>query len=238
MRTWPAIAVAFLTTMAPAHAEPWTCTLIRPLTGGLAKLTVTGDGDAQSLTGTVELSTKGAVRPFGLRDGSYAWITDPAGPGVKDGTLVLNFVSMLPLGAAPAWGVTDGNIVPVGIAFYLPQLRNTVGGPMNLAGLTVVNGGAIYNTNNDWKMRIGNGVMMITNTPDAPNVAYSRELLQITATPPAEPVVVFLTPAIPMPLDVIAAFDVQGLAQAPAKLQAMLGEVSAARQTGMCPVGQ
>ena len=197
-------------------------------------LLITGtENTPGGIQGAVELSTINVAPPLGFRDGTYPWdVSDPT-IAANGAILSLSFNVTLPLSPVPNWGAAIGSLVPTQLNVLLPNLRNPTGAPIQLGGITLISGNGIYNSNNEWRVRTGEGAILISNTPEPLSLMYSRELLQIISNDPNEPISVFLTPAVPAPLDSIVSFHAGGIIEAPARTAQMIQDFIASNAN--CP---
>jgi len=243
-RSKAAHSTALLTTLAfvfsfalmipPANGAEWACEYSEPITGGMLHLQITGTENTPSaVRGAVELSTNNVAPPLGFRNGTFPWDSSQPAIAASGAIFSLNFEVTLPLSETPNWGAASGSLVPSRLNFLLPALRNPTGAPIQLASITVISGNGIYNSNNEWRIRTGEGAILITNTPEPLSLVYSRELLQIISNDPNEPISLFLTPAIPAPTDSIVSFHAGGIIEAPGRTNQLIQNFIASN--GSCP---
>jgi hypothetical protein len=219
-----------------AHSAEWACAISQPVTGGLLHLLITGgDTTPGAVQGAVELSTLNVVAPLGFRDGTYPWDVSQAAIVANGAVLSLDFDVTLPLSPDPNWGAAVGSLVPTQLNFFLPNLINPTGAPIQLAGITLISGNGIYNSNNEWRVRTAEGAIIASNTPEPLSLMYSRELLQIISNDPNEPISLFLTPAVSAPLDSIVSFHAGGIIEAPGRTEQLIQGIIA--MNGSCPTG-
>jgi len=217
-----------------AYSAQWACELSEPITGGTLRLLIAGtESTPATIRGAVELSTASVAPPLGFRDGTYSWDLSPAPIAASGALLGLNFDVTLPLSETPAWGAALGSLVPTQLTFLLPNLRNPTGAPVQLGSITLISGNGIYTSNNEWRIRSSEGAILLSNSPEALSLMYSRELLQIISDDPNEPISLFLTPAIPAPLDSIVSFHAGGIIEAPGRTEQLLQDFIASN--GACP---
>jgi hypothetical protein len=235
--TVPSTALAFAISIAfvpPASAAEWACEYSEPITGGMLHLLISGSQSTPlAVQGAVELSTNNVAPPLGLRDGTFPWDASQAAIAASGAIFSLNFDVTLPLSETPNWGAASGSLVPSQLNFLLPALRNPTGAPVQLASVTVITGNGIYSSNNEWRIRTGDGAILITNTPEPLSLMYSRELLQIISNDPNEPISLFLTPAIPASLDSIVSFHAGGIIEAPGRTNQLIQDFIASDSS--CP---
>ena len=233
-----ALAFAFSSALfiPTANSAEWACEFSEPITGGMLHLLITGtENTPGGIQGAVELSTINVAPPLGFRDGTYPWdVSDPT-IAASGAILSLSFDVTLPLSPVPNWGAAIGSLVPTQLNVLLPNLRNPTGAPIQLGGITLISGNGVYNSNNEWRIRTGEGAILISNTPEPLSLMYSRELLQIISNDPNEPISVFLTPAVPAPLDSIVSFHAGGIIEAPARTDQMIQDFIASNAN--CPPG-
>jgi len=220
--------------MPSAYGAEWTCELSEPITGGMLRLLIAGTENAPAtITGAVELSTVNVAPPLGFRDGTYPWDLSPAAITASGAILGLNFDVTLPLSETPGWGAALGSLVPTQLNFLLPNLRNPTGAPVQLGSIMLISGNGIYNSNNEWRIRSGEGAILVSNRPEPLSLMYSRELLQIISNDPNEPISLFLTPAVPAPMDSIVSFHAGGIIEAPGRTEQIVQDFIASN--GTCP---
>jgi hypothetical protein len=229
-------ALSSLSLNPSAHSADWACSVSQPVTGGLLHLLISG-GEATpgAIQGAVELSTLNVAAPLGLRDGTYPWDVSQTTIVENGAVLSLNFDVTLPLSSNPNWGAVAGSLVPTQLNFLLPNLSNLTGAPIQLGGITLISGNGIYNSNNEWRVRSAEGAIIVSNAPEPLSLMYSRELLQIISNDPNEPISLFLTPAVPAPLDSIVSFHAGGIIEAPDHTEQLIQELIATN--GACPTG-
>lgn len=228
-------AVALLLAPVPAFAAPWHCMVERPFKGGYFTAVVLGeDAKATAVHGEVDLNTHGLKFPYGLRDGTYKWVVNQQ-KSLNDAIMAIAFAMTLPAATTPAWGTTEGTLVPQKLGFLMPLLRDTNAEPLKFRGLSVFSDGAMFQSKYDWHLGHNTKAMVASNAPDKPTLAYSREVLQLAETNPAEPIVLFLTPAVPKGEDSVAAFDPSSLPGAPKEIAAVAADVESAHAGGSCP---
>jgi len=216
--------------MPSAHGAEWACELSEPITGGTLHLLIGGtENTPATIKGAVELSTMNVAPPLGFRDGTYSWDLNGAAIRTSGALLGLSFDVTLP----PGWGAALGSLVPTQLNILLPNLRNPTGAPIQLGSITLISGNGIYNSNNEWRIRSGEGAILLSNTPETLSLMYSRELLQIISNDPNEPISLFLTPAIPAPLDSIVSFHASGIIEAPGRTEQLVQDFIASN--GTCP---
>jgi hypothetical protein len=233
LRVWVVVCTAATMLATPASAQ-WTCDLSRPVTGGQLNVRIEGEEmTVNTVSGAIELSTARVAPPLGLRDGTFLWNREVPTIAANGAIFGLQFNANLPLSDAPAWGAGAGALVPEQLSILLPELINPLGGPVVLSGITLISGNGIYHTNNAWRARGAEGVMLLSNTPEPLSLVYSRELLQLVSTDPNEPLSVFVTPAIQAPADAIASFHSGGLLETPRTVGQILDEFVASN--GNCP---
>lgn len=217
-----------------AYSAEWACELSEPITGGTLRLLIAGtENTPASIRGAVELSTVNVAPPLGFRDGTYSWDLSPAAIASTGGLLGLSFDVTLPLSETPNWGAAVGSLVPTQLNILLPNLLNPTGAPIHLDSITLISGNGIYNSNNEWRIRSGEGAILLSNSPETISLMYSRELLQIISTDPNEPISLFLTPAIPAPLDSIVSFHAGGIIEAPGRTEQLVQDFISSN--GACP---
>ena len=233
-----ALAFAFSSALfiPAANSAEWACEFSEPITGGMLHLLITGsDNTPGGIQGSVELSTINVAPPLGFRDGTFPWDVSEPTIAASGAILSLSFDVTLPLSPTPNWGAAAGALVPTQLNILLPNLRNPTGAPIQLGGIMLISGNGIYNSNNEWRIRTGEGAILISNTPEPLSLVYSRELLQIISIDPNEPISVFLTPAVPAPRDSIVSFHAGGIIEAPARADQMIQ--SFIQSNGNCPSG-
>ncbi len=227
-------ALSFALQLPSAHGAEWACQLSEPITGGMLRLLITGSENMPStIAGAVELSTVNVAPPLGFRDGTYPWELSQAPIAATGAILGLNFDVTLPIAETPGWGAAPGSLVPTQLNILLPNLRNPTGAPIQLGSITLITGNGIYNSNNEWRIRTGEGAILLSNTPEPLSLMYSRELLQMISTDPNEPISLFLTPAVPAAMDSIVSFHAGGVVEAPSRTRQLLQDFIASN--GSCP---
>lgn len=235
-RSWAAVifVVSWVTIAPSAYAAEWVCELSVPVTGGTLHLLIAGNEiTPTSIRGAVELSTLNVAPPLGFRNGTYAWDLNPTGIAASGALLGLNFDITLPMSDTPGWGAASGSLVPTQLSILLPNLLSPTGAPIHLDSVTLISGNGIYNSNNEWRIRSGEGALLLSNSPETVSLVYSRELLQIISADPNEPISLFLTPAVPASLDSIVSFHAGGITEAPERTRQILQDFIASN--GACP---
>jgi hypothetical protein len=223
--------------LAPgAYGADFGCEFAEPVTGGtLRVLIVSNENAPTSIRGAIELSTLNVAPPLGFRNGTYAWDLNPTAIAANGAMLGLNFEVSLPMSEMPGWGAASGSLVPTELNFLLPNLISPTGAPIHLNSITLISGNGIYNSNNEWRIRSGEGALLLSNAPETLSLVYSRELLQMISADPNEPISLFLSPAVPAALDSIVSFHAGGIIEAPERTQRILQDFIASN--GACPAG-
>jgi hypothetical protein len=224
--------LAVLCAGSASAAEP-VCTMARYVTGGVAHVDIAGnDATPLSVSGAVEISTRSFGPPLGLRDGSFVWDTSGLDFAARGAVLGVVFRANLPLSETPQWGTGEGMLVPVGLNFLLPPLRDPTGAVPRIVAVTLISGNGIYMSNNNWNFRSNENAFLVSNTSEPATDIYHRELLQLFADDPSEPITLFLTPGVMGGRVSIVSFHASGLLETPGVVRTLVDEYSA---TGICP---